>query len=65
MELNVWRKAAKSDSNGGCVEVMETESGFHVRDTKDEGQGPVLFFTHKEWDAFADGMLRGEFKPSK
>jgi hypothetical protein len=64
MELNVWHKATKSDSNGGCVEVMETEDGFCVRDTKDAGQGPVLLFTHKEWDAFIDGMAKGEFNPS-
>ncbi len=64
MKLNEWHKATKSDSNGGCVEVMETAEGFLVRDTKAAGNGPLLEFTHKEWDAFLDGVANGEFNPA-
>lgn len=62
MERNVWRKAAASASNGGgCVEVMITGSAVKVRDTKDEGTGPVHVYTHTEWSAFLDGAKKGEF----
>lgn len=62
MERNVWRKAAASASNGGgCVEVMITGSAVKVRDTKDEGAGPVHVYTHAEWSAFLDGAKKGEF----
>lgn len=62
MERNVWRKATASASNGGgCVEVMITGSAVKVRDTKDGGTGPVQVYTHGEWDAFLDGVRKGEF----
>ncbi|GAB1640934.1 hypothetical protein KRMM14A1259_13570 [Krasilnikovia sp. MM14-A1259] len=32
-----------------------------VRDTKDNGNGPVLLFTPAEWDAFIGGAKNGEF----
>jgi len=33
-----------------------------VRDTKDNGIGPVLAFTPGEWDAFVNGVSAGEFR---
>ncbi|MFJ6984468.1 MULTISPECIES: DUF397 domain-containing protein [unclassified Streptomyces] len=32
-----------------------------MRDTKHRGNGPALIFTPGEWDAFASGMVNGEF----
>ena len=61
MELNVWVKASGCDTNMNCVEVMETEEGFLVRDSKDGGEGVVLSFTHAEWVAFLAGVDAGEF----
>jgi len=63
MRINQWHKAAASNGGTNCVEVMETEDGFLVRDTKDDGTGPVLSFTHTEWDAFLAGVNNGEFDP--
>lgn len=63
MQLNQWHKAAASNGGTNCVEVMETEEGFLVRDTKDDGSGPVLSFTHAEWEAFLSGVEHGEFDP--
>ena len=63
MRLNEWHKADGCPSGNGCVEVMETEEGFLVRDTKDDGTGPVLSFTHGEWAAFLAGVNHGEFDP--
>ncbi|MGV9773494.1 DUF397 domain-containing protein, partial [Streptosporangium sp. NPDC003464] len=34
--------------------------GRAVRDSKDQ-DGPVLFFTGAEWDAFVGGVKLGEF----
>ena len=63
MRINQWHKAAASNGGTNCVEVMETEQGFLVRDTKDGEQGPVLSFTHDEWQAFLAGVDNGEFDP--
>jgi len=48
-----------SFSEGGdCVEVTRTEV-IGVRNSNDP-DGPVLLFTRRGWDAFADGMLAGD-----
>ncbi|NUR90799.1 MAG: DUF397 domain-containing protein [Nonomuraea sp.] len=69
-----WRKARRSGGNGGdCVEVAVLDapedatthkSGqdrlYVLRDSKDP-DGPRLFFTPAEWEAFLLGMKDGEF----
>lgn len=58
----LWRKSTRSDNNGGaCVEVAITPNLIGVRDTKDQGNGPVLTFTPAEWNAFIGGAKDGEF----
>jgi Domain of unknown function (DUF397) len=39
-----WRKSNAS-GDGGCVEVAYLDGVIGVRDTKDNGAGPVLMFT--------------------
>jgi hypothetical protein len=57
-----WTKSKASDSNGSCLEVAKhSNGGRYVRDSKDHGTGPVLFFTEVEWAAFLDGARNGEF----
>ncbi len=57
-----WTKANASDSNGSCLETARNpEGGRYVRDSKDRGAGPVLYFTDAEWSAFLDGARNGEF----
>jgi Domain of unknown function (DUF397) len=57
-----WRKASASQANGACVEVATLSGGrVAVRDSKDAGLGPALVFTPAEWEAFKDGVTRGEF----
>ncbi|MGW4470994.1 DUF397 domain-containing protein [Nonomuraea sp. NPDC004354] len=69
-----WRKARRSGGNGGdCVEVAVLDTPgdgaahkpgqdrlFVLRDSKDP-DGPRLFFTEAEWEAFRLGMKDGEF----
>lgn len=55
-----WRKSSSSDS-GGCVEVAYADGWIGVRDTKQNGTGPVLAFTEREWQAFVTGVDQGEF----
>ena len=55
-----WRKSSFSTTNG-CVEVAVVGDRIAVRDSKDQGQGPVLEFTAVEWDAFLGGVRAGEF----
>lgn len=68
----VWHKASLSSDNGGdCVEVAVVDApgvghkaglgSLHVlRDSKNP-EGPKLFFTQSEWDAFVGGVKLGEF----
>ncbi|WP_030908540.1 DUF397 domain-containing protein [Streptosporangium amethystogenes] len=69
-----WFKSSFSGDNGGnCVEVAElrdiADGPDHkaehpaliaVRDSKDP-DGPKLFFTPAEWDAFVSGVKASEF----
>ncbi len=46
---------------GNCVEIAHGPEGWvGVRDSKDEGAGPVLRFTAEEWAAFRDGLHSGK-----
>jgi hypothetical protein len=57
-----WRKSTMSSAGDNCVEVaFATDGHVGVRDSKEQGLGPVLEFTPSEWDAFLDGVEKGEF----
>ncbi|GAA3132431.1 DUF397 domain-containing protein [Streptosporangium carneum] len=68
----VWRKATTgADDDGDCVEVAVIDavdaghkaglgSLYVLRDSKNP-DGPKLFFTRSEWDAFVGGVKLGEF----
>jgi uncharacterized protein DUF397 len=55
-----WRKSTLSTTNG-CVEVALFDDKIAVRDSKNQGSGPVLEFTRVEWEAFLGGVRGGEF----
>ena len=57
-----WRKSSISNLNGSCVELGRiSPDRIGVRDTKDNGDGPILFFTGAEWSAFIAAAKSGEF----
>lgn len=57
-----WQKSSLSTYNGNCVEVARLSGGrVGVRDTKDQGTGPILQFTQNEWNLFLDRARAGEF----
>lgn len=61
-----WRKSVRSNGQGNCVEVgsvtarpIESSSRARrvmVRDTKNEGTGPVLAFSTRTWAEFTSTM---------
>lgn len=58
----VWHKSSFSNMNGSCVEISRLmPDRIGVRDTKDNGIGPVLIFTAAEWYAFIAGAKEGQF----
>ena len=54
-----WRKSTYS-SNGGasCIEVGQAARIIAVRDTKQDGTGPVLRVTPAAWRRFAEQVKR-------
>jgi len=57
-----WHKSRHSGDNGGqCVEVAFTDNAVGLRDSKQNGNGPILVITHDEWDTFINGTKDGEF----
>lgn len=60
----LWRKSRRSGNGGNCVEVatnlLPHTGTVLLRDSKNP-HGPVLTFTHAEWEAFLGGVGDGEF----
>ncbi|MFI5494462.1 DUF397 domain-containing protein [Actinoplanes sp. NPDC051859] len=51
-----WRTGSRTNGGGNCVEVTDLpDGGFAVRDSKDPN-GPILFFTPGEREAFVLGV---------
>ncbi|MEU4158240.1 DUF397 domain-containing protein [Actinoplanes sp. NPDC026670] len=54
-----WRKARKS-SAGNCVEIARMGDSIAVRNSRFPDAG-IILYTPAEFDAFIDGVKRGEF----
>jgi len=55
-----WAKSTHSFANHNCVEVAARDGAVGVRDTTQDGAGPVLTFPDTKWVAFAAAVRRGE-----
>jgi hypothetical protein len=58
-----WRKSSFSGSSGNCVEVAGVIPAVAVRDTKQDGRGPVLEFGADLWRGFLAEVKSGRFDP--
>ena len=58
-----WFKSSYSANGADCVEVAFTDDLVAIRDSKNPA-GPILTFTHPEWDAFLAGVKHNEFDPA-
>lgn len=57
----VWRKSARSNAAGNCVEVARLEGGeIAVRNSRYPA-GPALVYTPAEMKSFLLGVKDGEF----
>ena len=55
-----WRKSSYSNNGGGnCVEAGHIPGAVLVRDTKDNGTGPVLRVTPSDWGRLTTA-IRGD-----
>jgi uncharacterized protein DUF397 len=56
VEAASWRKSQRSTHNGACAEVGAGAGVVGVRDTKNNGSGPVLEFSTGAWKDFISGL---------
>ncbi|MFI1919324.1 DUF397 domain-containing protein [Nocardia sp. NPDC020380] len=50
--MGEWYKSSRSNQGNQCVEVFHADDVTMVRDTKDDGRGPILTFPAVDWAAF-------------
>jgi hypothetical protein len=56
-ETSTWRKTTYSGNGGAnCVQVGDTADAVLIRDTKDNGQGPVLRVSPGAWETFTASL---------
>lgn len=48
----LWKTSTRTQQNNQCVAVAEDDHMIVVRDTKNLGDGPILSFTHEQWERF-------------
>jgi hypothetical protein len=51
-----WRKSSYSGNSGNCTEVATAPGVVLVRDTKDNGNGPVLRVSAADWARFTGSI---------
>jgi hypothetical protein len=61
--FTTWRKSSRSSGGDNCVEVAVSAAGgvVGVRDSKQDGRGPMLRFSRTEWAVFLAAVKAGDF----
>ncbi len=57
----VWRKSARSNNGGACVEVADLGNAVAVRDSNSP-DGPKLIFACEVWRAFVQRVQAGSYE---
>ncbi len=52
-------KTSSSCSDSSCLEVLREDDAVHLRMKQDPDT--VITMTTREWEAFAKGVVKGEF----
>jgi len=61
-DIDRWRTSSYSGNGGGnCVEVVSRGGMILVRDTRQNGHGPVRRYTPDQWRAFVADVRNGQF----
>jgi Domain of unknown function (DUF397) len=55
-QTDTWRKSSYSANGNDCVEVGHQADGVVIRDTKANGNGPVLRVSAEVWQTFTNGL---------
>jgi hypothetical protein len=53
-----WRKSSYSGPDTNCVETGAVPGAVLIRDTKDDGTGPVLRVAPRDWQRFTASIKR-------
>lgn len=56
-----WKKSARSNPNGACVEVTKLPDGRTAVRHSRNVEGPAIIYTRAEIEAFMGGVKDGEF----
>lgn len=57
----VWKKSARSNPSGNCVEVAALPGGGYAVRNSRFPEGPALIYTRDEMVAFIGGAKDGDF----
>jgi hypothetical protein len=58
----MWQKSSRCKADSPmCVEVADLDQALIVVRDSEDPNGPSLLFTRDEWQAFIEGVKRGEF----
>jgi hypothetical protein len=57
-----WERVTDNNGQPGRLEIGRAADGLIALRHHDTPNGPILIYTPDEWDAFTDGVNKGEFE---